>query len=161
MSRRILFGTFSYKYRLNGEKKHIENFPGYVYIAVRNHVFKQLEIQKKTLPFLEKLRNYSIDNEQQPEENVLWQEFFKAYQNSSTHNFRKTTKDFPASLLPGHDYHGDCRRTWYYPKNSSEPARKSGYSITNSLVTIFDFSYRYLVINQPSPENQEAILVKY
>lgn len=64
---------------INREKKHIENLPGYLHVAVRNKVIKFVSKQKMVHPFFDILnsipgKNYKADGQ------LLWKEFFKSYE---------------------------------------------------------------------------------
>src|SRR5690606_39103936 len=39
------------------KENHIDNLPAYLHVAVRHRVFKQVEKQKTTVPFLDLLQN--------------------------------------------------------------------------------------------------------
>jgi RNA polymerase sigma-70 factor (family 1) len=60
-------------------ENHIDNLPAYLSIAVRNRVFKLVEKQKKTSPFLQTLHDVPVSHVQ-TEAEVLRKEFFKAYE---------------------------------------------------------------------------------
>jgi RNA polymerase sigma-70 factor (family 1) len=57
----------------------IENFPAYLNTSVRNRIYKLVESQKSVSPFFDILTNISSPN-QNADGNVLWQEFYKAYE---------------------------------------------------------------------------------
>jgi RNA polymerase sigma factor (sigma-70 family) len=59
------------------KENHINNFPAYLNIAVRNRVFKLLEKQKVLHPFLDTMQN--IPTHLQADANIRWNEFYKAY----------------------------------------------------------------------------------
>jgi RNA polymerase sigma-70 factor (ECF subfamily) len=63
-------------------KNPIDNFPGYLYVAVRNRVFKEMAKQKKEIPYLDFLgeKYQKIEQMEQSEENLLWKDLFKAYE---------------------------------------------------------------------------------
>lgn len=61
------------------KENHIDNFPAYLNIAVRNRVFKLVEKQKRTSPFLQMLHDVPTARVQ-TEAGVLRKEFFKAYE---------------------------------------------------------------------------------
>lgn len=57
----------------------IENLPAYLNIAVRNQVYKVVEKQKCTTPFLDAFESISSPNEG-ADRNILWQEFYSYYE---------------------------------------------------------------------------------
>ena len=57
----------------------IDNFPAYLYVAVRNRAFKEMAKQKKEIPYLDFLGKEDLKMEQS-EENLLWKDLFKAYE---------------------------------------------------------------------------------
>lgn len=61
------------------KENHIDNLPAYLNVAVRNRVFKQVEKQKATVPFLDILQNIQEKN-QMPDKDLLWKEFYSAYE---------------------------------------------------------------------------------
>ncbi|AHM63012.1 sigma-70 family RNA polymerase sigma factor [Flammeovirgaceae bacterium 311] len=61
------------------KENHIDNFPAYLSVAVRNRVFKLVEKQKKTSPFLQLLHDVPAA-QVQTEAAVLRKEFFKGYE---------------------------------------------------------------------------------
>src|SRR5690606_1989462 len=61
------------------KENHIDNLPAYLNVAVRNRVFKQVEKQKTTVPFLDLLQNLQEKN-LMPEKELLWKEFYSAYE---------------------------------------------------------------------------------
>ena len=61
------------------KENHIDNFPAYLNIAVRNRVFKLIEKQKKTSPFLQILHDLPTARIQ-TEEGILRKEFNKGYE---------------------------------------------------------------------------------
>lgn len=61
------------------KENHIDNLPAYLNIAVRNRVFKSIEKQKKTSPFLQDLHDIP-SNHIQTETGILRKEFYKAYE---------------------------------------------------------------------------------
>ena len=58
---------------------HIDNLPAYLNVAVRNRVFKLVEKQKMTSPFLDVLNDIPAAHEK-TEADILRKEFFKAYE---------------------------------------------------------------------------------
>ena len=60
-------------------ENHIDNLPAYLNIAVRNRVFKLVEKQKKTSPFLQILHDLPTARIQ-TEEGILRNEFNKGYE---------------------------------------------------------------------------------
>jgi RNA polymerase sigma-70 factor (ECF subfamily) len=58
----------------------IENLPAYLNIAVRNQVYKVVEKQKCSTPFLDAFESISSPNEG-ADRNILWQEFYSYYEN--------------------------------------------------------------------------------
>lgn len=64
---------------INREKVHIEDLQGYLYVAVRNKVFKYFAKQKLTNPFLDILNNISEKNSM-ADAQLLWKEFIKSYE---------------------------------------------------------------------------------
>lgn len=61
------------------KENHIDNFPAYLSIAVRNRVFKLAEKQKKTSPFLQIL--HDVPTARIPTEaGILRKEFFHGYE---------------------------------------------------------------------------------
>lgn len=65
---------------LKRESLHIDNFPAYLHIAIRNRVFKLLEKQKLTNPFFDFLESLPATHSQ-PDANLLFKEFLTAYEN--------------------------------------------------------------------------------
>lgn len=61
------------------KENHIDNFPAYLNIAVRNRVFKVVEKQKKTSPFLQALHDMPTA-EVQAEAGLLRKEFYTGYE---------------------------------------------------------------------------------
>lgn len=58
---------------------HFQNFAGYLYIAIRNQVFKIVAKQKKMHPFFDILESMPVTYPQ-ADGNLLWKEFFAAYE---------------------------------------------------------------------------------
>lgn len=61
------------------KENHIDNFPAYLSIAVRNRVFKLVEKQKKTSPFLQTLHDLPTA-QVQTEAGILRKEFYQGYE---------------------------------------------------------------------------------
>lgn len=61
------------------KENHIDNFPAYLNIAVRNRVFKLVEKQKKTCPFLQNVHDIPVSHIQ-TEADILRKDFYKAYE---------------------------------------------------------------------------------
>lgn len=64
---------------INREKKHIENLPAYLHVAIRNKVIKLISKQKPIHPFFDILNSIPGKN-LQADGHVLWKEFFKSYE---------------------------------------------------------------------------------
>jgi RNA polymerase sigma-70 factor (ECF subfamily) len=62
---------------------HINNLPAYLNVAVRNRVLKQIQKQKGRVPFLEAFEN-APELAHQLESNVLWKEFYRAFESLLT-----------------------------------------------------------------------------
>jgi len=58
---------------------HIENFPAYLNVAIRNRVIKFFAKQKPVHPFFDALENIS-EKSSQADMQLLWKEFFKSYE---------------------------------------------------------------------------------
>lgn len=61
------------------ETIHIENFPAYLNVAVRNKVLKVVAKQKATQPFFDILENI-LEESSNANSNLLWKEFVKSYE---------------------------------------------------------------------------------
>ena len=57
----------------------IKNIPAYLHVAVRNRVFKQVALQKKTHPFFHILENQVLESNTADSE-ILWEEFKNSYE---------------------------------------------------------------------------------
>lgn len=60
-------------------ERQIDNFPAYLYIAVRNRAFKLISKQNRIVPFLDILKNVPA-MQSRPDENLVWKEFYDAYE---------------------------------------------------------------------------------
>lgn len=56
--------------------KTIDNFPGYLYIAIRNRSFKEIAKQKRTIPYLEHLQ--ALSHMEKNESDDDWQELYSS-----------------------------------------------------------------------------------
>ena len=64
---------------LKKDSLHINNFPAYLNISVRNRVFKQIDKQKHIHPFFDILEQMPATY-LQADNNLLWKEFFISYE---------------------------------------------------------------------------------
>ena len=64
---------------IHRETLHIENLPAYLNVAIRNKVIKYVAKQKLIYPFFDILDNIPEKNSQ-TDADLLWIEFFKAYE---------------------------------------------------------------------------------
>lgn len=64
---------------LKKDTLHFQNFAGYLYVAIRNQVFKIVAKQKKIHPFFDTLESMPVTYPQ-ADGNLLWKEFFSAYE---------------------------------------------------------------------------------
>lgn len=64
---------------LKKETLHIHNLPAYLNVAIRNKVFKLVEKQKITHPFLDVLDDMPASC-QHADDNLLWKEFLASYE---------------------------------------------------------------------------------
>ena len=64
---------------INRETKTIESLPAYLHVAIRNRVIKFIARQKPIHPFFDILDNITEKNSQ-ADANLLWKEFFTAYE---------------------------------------------------------------------------------
>lgn len=64
---------------LKKDTLHIQNFAGYLYVAIRNQVFKIVAKQKQIHPFFDILESMPVTY-LQADGNLLWKEFFSAYE---------------------------------------------------------------------------------
>jgi RNA polymerase sigma-70 factor (ECF subfamily) len=61
------------------ESLHIDNLPAYLNVAVRNRVFKAVEKQRISSPFLDTLHNLPSAL-QQADSDIHWREFYTAFE---------------------------------------------------------------------------------
>lgn len=64
---------------LNRNTLRIENVPAYLYVSVRNKVFKLIARQKSTHPFFHVLDNM-VKDPTRADSNLLWEEFRNSYE---------------------------------------------------------------------------------
>lgn len=64
---------------INRKTLHIENFPAYIHVAIRNRVIKYITKQKLIHPFFDILDNIPEKNAQ-ADAPLLWKEFFKSHE---------------------------------------------------------------------------------
>lgn len=64
---------------LNRTTLHIDNFPAYLHTAIRNKVIKSAARQNLIHPFFEVLEGIA-EKKLQPDADVLWKEFLRAYE---------------------------------------------------------------------------------
>lgn len=63
----------------NRETLQIQNFPGYLHVAIRNKVIKVIARKKTTHPFFDFLDEAAVATSR-ADSNLLWKEFLKAYE---------------------------------------------------------------------------------